>query len=68
MLPNAQGVNVPVINSATFAAVVIMVIVTTLATPPLLKWALARDSSAPDEPLSEAERALADEAAERTTH
>ena len=68
MLPNAQGVNAPVINSATFAAVVIMVIVTTLATPPLLKWALARDSSAPDELLPEAERALADEAAERTTH
>jgi Kef-type K+ transport system membrane component KefB len=42
MLPNSQGVNEPVINAATFGAVVIMVIITTLVTPPLLKWALAR--------------------------
>ncbi|MEP7271925.1 MAG: cation:proton antiporter [Acidobacteriota bacterium] len=42
MLPNAQGVNEPVIGAATFGAVVIMVIVTTLVTPPALKWALAR--------------------------
>ncbi|HZG54011.1 MAG TPA: cation:proton antiporter, partial [Pyrinomonadaceae bacterium] len=51
MLPNAAGVPEPVINSATFAAVVIMVIVTTLVTPPLLKWSLARDADSPDEPL-----------------
>jgi hypothetical protein len=31
-----------VIGPATFGAVVIMVIVTTLVTPPLLKWALGR--------------------------
>lgn len=31
----------PVIDGGTFSAVVIMVILTTLATPPLLKWALA---------------------------
>jgi len=41
-LPNTSGVNEPVINSATFGAVVIMVIITTLVTPPLLKAALAR--------------------------
>ena len=44
MLPNAAGVVEPVINTATFGAVVIMVIITTLVTPPLLKWALARKS------------------------
>jgi Kef-type K+ transport system membrane component KefB len=31
-----------VISSATFSAVVVMVIVTTLITPPVLKWALSR--------------------------
>ncbi len=41
-LPNAQGVSAPVINDATFGVVVIMVIVTTLLTPPVLKWAMAR--------------------------
>jgi Kef-type K+ transport system membrane component KefB len=40
MLPNASGVSEPVIAPATFGAVVIMVIITTLVTPPLLKWAL----------------------------
>jgi Kef-type K+ transport system membrane component KefB len=47
-LPDAAGVATPVINAATFGAVVIMVIVTTLVTPPALKWALARGTSAPD--------------------
>ena len=42
MLPNAAGVNEPVVNTVTFGAVVIMVFMTTLATPPALKWALAR--------------------------
>ncbi|HEV2802301.1 MAG TPA: cation:proton antiporter [Pyrinomonadaceae bacterium] len=65
MLPNAAGVNEPVIGSATFAAVVIMVIVTTLVTPPLLKWSLAR--TPPDEQLNAAARETADEAAERTS-
>jgi len=41
-LPNALGVAEPVIGSATFAAVVVMVVVTTLITPPVLKWALSR--------------------------
>jgi Kef-type K+ transport system membrane component KefB len=42
MLRNSLGVPQAVINSATFGAVVIMVIVTTLVTPPLLKWSLDR--------------------------
>jgi Kef-type K+ transport system membrane component KefB len=42
-LPNALGVNEPVIGSATFGVVVIMVIVTTLITPPLLKLSLQHD-------------------------
>ncbi|HZH89625.1 MAG TPA: cation:proton antiporter [Pyrinomonadaceae bacterium] len=67
MLPNAAGTPEPVINSATFAAVIIMVIVTTLVTPPLLKWSLARDSSAPGETLPDFERETAEEAAERTS-
>lgn len=44
-LPNLQGVNEPVVGSATFGAIVLMVIATTLITPPLLKWSLGRDSS-----------------------
>jgi Kef-type K+ transport system membrane component KefB len=43
-LPNVQGVPVPVIGSATFAAIVFMVVVTTLVTPPVLNWALSRKS------------------------
>ena len=46
MLPGAAGVPEPVIAPATFGAVVIMVIVTTLVTPPLLKWSLARRQKA----------------------
>ncbi len=42
MLPGAAGVPEPVIGPATFGAVVIMVIVTTLMTSPLLKWSLGR--------------------------
>jgi Kef-type K+ transport system membrane component KefB len=44
MLPNAQGVSEPVINAGIFGVIVIMVIVTTLVTPPALKRALARTS------------------------
>jgi Kef-type K+ transport system membrane component KefB len=44
-LPNAQGVSEPVIGEATFGAVVIMVIITTLVTPPALKWSLQRSKS-----------------------
>jgi Kef-type K+ transport system membrane component KefB len=42
MLPNARGVSEPVISSAVFGAVVIMVIITTLITPIALKWSLGR--------------------------
>jgi Kef-type K+ transport system membrane component KefB len=40
MLPNVHGINEPVVGSVTFGAVVLMVIATTLITPPLLKWAM----------------------------
>jgi Kef-type K+ transport system membrane component KefB len=43
MLPDILGIPQPVISSGTFGVVVIMVIVTTLVTPPLLKWSLARE-------------------------
>ena len=42
MLPSATGVNEPVIGPATFGAVVIMVIITTMITPPALKWSLGK--------------------------
>jgi Kef-type K+ transport system membrane component KefB len=44
MLPSASGVDVPVISAATFGAVVIMVIITTMITPLALKWSLGRKS------------------------
>jgi Kef-type K+ transport system membrane component KefB len=64
LLPNAEGVMEPVIGSATFGAVVIMVIITTLVTPPVLKWSLARTAS--DTAAGDNIERLADEAAERT--
>lgn len=45
MLPTTTGALAPVINSATFGAVVIMVIITTLVTPFALKWSLGRRSN-----------------------
>jgi Kef-type K+ transport system membrane component KefB len=42
LLPNARGTMAPVVSAAIFGAVVIMVIITTLVTPPLLKMALSR--------------------------
>ena len=52
-----QGLKTPdgadVVDKATFSAIVVMVMVTTMITPPLLKWALARgpaDSEAPVQP------------------
>ena len=48
-LPNAQGVSEPVVGTVTFGAVVLMVIATTLITPPLLKWTMgARTQSLPE--------------------
>lgn len=49
MLPDASGTRTPVIGPVTFGAVVIMVIVTTLVTPPLLKWSLARGEKKAEE-------------------
>jgi Kef-type K+ transport system membrane component KefB len=46
MLPNADGVDEPVINVATFGVVVFMVIVTTLMTPPAPKWAIEKKGRA----------------------
>lgn len=48
-LPNLQGVNEPVVGSATFGAIVLMVITTTLITPPLLKWSFGRPKVMVDE-------------------
>lgn len=42
MLPSATGASMPVINSAVFGAVVIMVVITTLITPIALKSVLGR--------------------------
>jgi len=42
MLPSPAGASQPVISSAIFGAVVIMVIITTLLTPIALKWSLGR--------------------------
>ncbi|MCI0486535.1 MAG: cation:proton antiporter [Blastocatellia bacterium] len=66
-LPNAQGVSEPVINAATFGAVVIMVIVTTLVTPPALKWSLSRTPLGPEEERSESMRKVAEDSASRTS-
>ena len=41
-LPNAQGIDEPVVGAGTFGVIVVMVIITTLVTPPALKWSLYR--------------------------
>jgi len=46
MLPAESGESQPVISSAIFGAVVIMVIITTLITPITLKWSLGRKERA----------------------
>jgi Kef-type K+ transport system membrane component KefB len=68
MLPNAEGVKERVIGSSTFGVIVIMVIVTTLVTPPALKWAMARTRQPEKDESTDALREIAEEAAERTTH
>lgn len=45
-LQNANGTSSPVIGTATFGAIVIMVIITTLVTPTALKWSLMQKSEA----------------------
>lgn len=66
MLPNAQGVPEPVIGPATFGAVVIMVIVTTLVTPPALKWSLQRTPAAPEPGQDATVAEVGEDAARRT--
>jgi Kef-type K+ transport system membrane component KefB len=66
MLPNAQGVMERVINADTFGVIVIMVIVTTLVTPPALKWAMARTKKPDKDERADVFRDIAEDAAERT--
>lgn len=47
-LPNINGIAEPVIGSATFGAIVFMVAITTLVTPPVLKWSMERKHPAPE--------------------
>lgn len=69
MLPNAAGVNEPIIGPATFGVVVIMVIVTTLVTPPALKWSLERTEKNQDrDPPASMIQEVGEDAAERTRH
>ncbi len=42
LLPDASGTAQPVVNAATYGAIVIVVLVTTMMTPPLLKFTLTR--------------------------
>ena len=42
------GKSLKVIDDATFSAVIIMVIITTLITPPIMKWALERNKRTGD--------------------
>jgi Kef-type K+ transport system membrane component KefB len=65
LLPNAEGTTEPVISVGTFGAVVIMVIVTTLITPPALKWALSRTKLPEEDESTDALRDVAEDAAER---
>ncbi|MCA1619432.1 MAG: cation:proton antiporter [Acidobacteria bacterium] len=65
-LPDASGAPQPVIGPATFGAVVIMVIVTTLVTPPALKWSLQRTPAEPDPAHDEAVTEVGEDGARRT--
>lgn len=67
-LPGAGGTPAPVIGPATFGAVVIMVIVTTLVTPPALKWSLQRTPADPAPAHEEAVTEVGEDAARRTEH
>ncbi|HEX6185892.1 MAG TPA: cation:proton antiporter [Pyrinomonadaceae bacterium] len=67
-LPGAGGVAEPVIGPATFGAVVIMVIVTTLVTPPALKWSLRRTPAVAEPGQDEAVTEVGEDAARRTEH
>lgn len=45
MMPNSSGISAAVIGPTTFGAIVIMVIITTLVTPPALKWSLGKQKA-----------------------
>lgn len=64
-LPRARGVSEPVISTGTFGVIVMMVVITTLVTPPALKWALARTKESATDESTDAHRELAEDAAER---
>ena len=66
-LPDSAGRSEPVINAGTFGVVVIMVIVTTLITPPALKWAMARAKVSKRDESTGAIREMAEDAAERVS-
>ena len=57
LLPGTNGNLEPVVNNATYGAIVVVVLITTLVTPPLLKWTLTRHAREP-----------AHESAEQTTN
>ncbi|HEX8282108.1 MAG TPA: cation:proton antiporter [Pyrinomonadaceae bacterium] len=65
-LPGPGGAPEPVIGPATFGAVVIMVIVTTLVTPPALKWSLQRTPPDPDPAHDEVVAEVGEDSARRT--
>lgn len=66
MLPNHQGVPERVINNATFGSIILMVFVTTLVTPPALKWAISRRATLSEAYPDDALTQTAEDAVERT--
>ncbi|HEX8181452.1 MAG TPA: cation:proton antiporter [Pyrinomonadaceae bacterium] len=48
MLPTADGTLAPVVDAATYGAIVVVVLITTLVAPPLLKWTLTRTTTTPE--------------------
>ncbi len=66
MLPDVAGVSRPVIGPQVYGAILIMVIVTTLLTPPALKWALARTrASEQEDDITRAASEMGEDAADR---
>jgi len=66
VLPNVEGVPEPIIGAGTFGVIVIMVIVTTLVTPPALKRVLGRATATDEDESNDAFREVADDAIKRT--
>jgi Kef-type K+ transport system membrane component KefB len=66
MLPDTTGINRPVIGAQVYGAILIMVMATTLVTPPALKWALARTRlKGEDTDATRAASEMGEDAAER---